>query len=217
MTVTGWEKLWQDPEVAKKWAQSPPDAEVVAMADRLEAQGLRRILDIGCGVGRHTVYLAARGFEVTATDNAPAAITACKQNLAEANLEASVVETEMTNLPFPDRHFHGAIASHVIHHTDGATLKRVIALITQKLSAGGLLAWVTPSTRHYCFGYGREIGPGTWVDDEHPEGPIIHHYCTEAEVRELLHGYDILRMHEGESGEAEKRRVHWCVLARKKD
>ena len=71
--MTGWQKLWQDPQIAKLWSEFPPVPEVETMADLLEAEGGRRVLDIGCGMGRHTVYLAARGFEVTATDNAAAA------------------------------------------------------------------------------------------------------------------------------------------------
>jgi len=77
--MTGWQKLWQDPEIAKRWQQRPPLPEVVATAERLTAEGRKRVLDIGCGLGRHAVYLAERGFEVTATDNAPAAIAACRR------------------------------------------------------------------------------------------------------------------------------------------
>lgn len=213
----GWQDLWQDPEVAKLWKDFPPDTEVVEMVDLLESQGRRRVLDIGCGVGRHTVYLAARGFDVTATDNAPAAISACKQNLAEAGLSANVVQTDMTDLPFPEDHFDGAVASHVIHHNDAATLERVIELITRKLAPAGLFVWVTPSSRDYRCGHGCCVEPGTYIDDEHPEGRIPHHYCSEVESWELLHGYDILSLHEDESGEGEERKFHWCVIARKRD
>jgi len=212
----GWQELWQDPEVAKRWKEWPPSPGVVAMADLLEAEGGRRVLDIGCGVGRHTIYLAARGFEVSATDNAPAAISACKNSLQDAGLVASVVEADMTDFAFPDSYFHGVVASHVIHHTDRATLKRVIDLISDKLAPGGVLAWATPTTRHCGCGRGREVEPGTWVNEEHPEGPIPHHYCSEQEVRELLSTYEILSMDEEESGQPGNRRYHWRIVARKR-
>lgn len=37
-----------------------------------------RVLDIGCGAGRHAIYLQEQGFDVTGIDNSPGAIKACK-------------------------------------------------------------------------------------------------------------------------------------------
>ena len=215
--MTGWERLWQDPEVRARWEKMPPLPEVVDMADRLEVGGRRRVLDLGCGLGRHTVYLAARGFEVTASDNAPAAIEACRKNLAEVGLGADVTPLDMTKFPFREASFDGVVGSHVIHHTDRATLIRIVDLITRQLAPDGLFVWVTPSTRHHYCGKGEEIEPGTWVYAEHPEGPIPHHYCTEGEVRERLQAYEIISMHEHEHREGAIRRFHWRVLARKRE
>src|SRR5688572_335456 len=37
-----------------------------------------RILDIGCGAGRHSLYLQQKGFAVTGIDNSPGAVEVCK-------------------------------------------------------------------------------------------------------------------------------------------
>lgn len=37
-----------------------------------------KILDIGCGAGRHSLYLQNKGFDVTGIDNSPGAIKVCK-------------------------------------------------------------------------------------------------------------------------------------------
>ncbi|HEY6249831.1 MAG TPA: class I SAM-dependent methyltransferase, partial [Candidatus Angelobacter sp.] len=48
----------------------------------LEKQAMRlvkgRVLDIGCGAGRHGLYLQQKGFDVTGIDNSPGAIKVCK-------------------------------------------------------------------------------------------------------------------------------------------
>jgi 2-polyprenyl-3-methyl-5-hydroxy-6-metoxy-1,4-benzoquinol methylase len=38
-----------------------------------------KILDIGCGAGRHSLYLQRKGFMVTAVDNSPGSIEICKK------------------------------------------------------------------------------------------------------------------------------------------
>lgn len=37
-----------------------------------------RVLDIGCGAGRHSLYLQKRGFDVLGIDSSPLAIKVCK-------------------------------------------------------------------------------------------------------------------------------------------
>jgi SAM-dependent methyltransferase len=37
-----------------------------------------KTLDIGCGAGRHSLYLQSKGFDVTGIDNSPGAIKVCK-------------------------------------------------------------------------------------------------------------------------------------------
>jgi 2-polyprenyl-3-methyl-5-hydroxy-6-metoxy-1,4-benzoquinol methylase len=37
-----------------------------------------RVLDIGCGAGRHALYLQKKGFNVLGIDNSPLAIKVCK-------------------------------------------------------------------------------------------------------------------------------------------
>jgi len=37
-----------------------------------------RVLDVGCGAGRHALYLQGKGFDVVGIDNSPGAIKVCK-------------------------------------------------------------------------------------------------------------------------------------------
>lgn len=214
--MKGWQELWHDPKIRERWEAMPPLPEVVETAKRLEAEAKKRVLDIGCGLGRHTVYLAAQGLEVTATDVASSAIEKCTENLEAAGLAATMVEVGMTEFPWPDGHFAGVVASNVIHHTDLATLSGIIASITRVLADGGYFVWVTPTPRHFACGRGRELAPMTWVDSDEHDGHLPHHYSTEEELRDLLADYEILSLDEHEYREGENSRWHWRVLARKR-
>lgn len=62
-----------------------------------EKKGIRyargRILDIGCGAGRHSLYLQNKGFDVTGIDNSPLAIQVCKARGLKKAKVLSITET----------------------------------------------------------------------------------------------------------------------------
>src|SRR5438128_12672805 len=53
----------------KQW--SPIERQAIKLAKG-------KVLDIGCGAGRHSLYLQEKGFDVTGIDNSPGAIKVCK-------------------------------------------------------------------------------------------------------------------------------------------
>ena len=52
-----------------------------------------RILDIGCGAGRHVLYLQKKGFDVTGIDASPLAIKVCKSRGLKKAEVMSITET----------------------------------------------------------------------------------------------------------------------------
>ncbi|MCB8889612.1 methyltransferase [Vreelandella malpeensis] len=61
-----------------------------------ELQGSpRRVLDMGCGDGIITAWLARRGFDVTAVDVSAFAVQACRRTLEANDLTARVVESNV--------------------------------------------------------------------------------------------------------------------------
>lgn len=53
-----------------------------------------RILDIGCGAGRHSLYLQQKGFDVRAIDNSPGAIEVCKLRGLKNAVVKPIVEVD---------------------------------------------------------------------------------------------------------------------------
>ena len=80
-------------------------------------QGCSTVLDLGCGNGRHLVYLAKAGFEVTGLDISPTGLALARSWLGEEGLEASLVRTDFKSpLPFRDGAFEAMLSTQVIHH-----------------------------------------------------------------------------------------------------
>ena len=53
-----------------------------------------KILDIGCGAGRHALYLQFNGFDVTGIDNSPGAIKVCKLRGLKKALVRSITDVD---------------------------------------------------------------------------------------------------------------------------
>ena len=60
-----WELVWRE----EGWAEtSPPLPVVVNFAEDLKREGAKKVLDLGCGPGRHSILLGKTGFQVVALD-----------------------------------------------------------------------------------------------------------------------------------------------------
>ena len=53
-----------------------------------------RVLDIGCGAGRHSLYLQRKGFDVLGIDNSPLAIKICKLRGLKKTIVMSLEEVD---------------------------------------------------------------------------------------------------------------------------
>ncbi|HAR44805.1 MAG TPA: class I SAM-dependent methyltransferase, partial [Nitrospiraceae bacterium] len=59
-----------------------------------------RILDVGCGTGRHSVELAKRGYAVTGIDLSEALLNKARQKAAAAGVTASFIRNDARDLSF---------------------------------------------------------------------------------------------------------------------
>src|SRR5262245_16453477 len=59
----------------------------------------RRAVELGCGTGTNAVWLAQRGFDVTAIDISPTAVQRARQRAADSGVEVHFVEADVMALP----------------------------------------------------------------------------------------------------------------------
>ncbi|GAB3301839.1 class I SAM-dependent methyltransferase [Parasphingorhabdus pacifica] len=92
--------------------------------DTLGVRAGQRVLDLGCGAGRHAFEMYRRGAEVVAFDQNEADLAdvgtlfAAMESEGEvpAGASARTVAGDALDLPFPDDHFDHVIASEILEH-----------------------------------------------------------------------------------------------------
>lgn len=94
---------WGDGTYEFTAAELAPVAEVVV--DAVEPISGLKTLDLACGTGNAALLEAARGAEVTGFDAATRLLEVAAKNATDQGLEATWIEGDMMDLPFPDDSF----------------------------------------------------------------------------------------------------------------
>ena len=120
--------------------------------DRLDVRAGHRMLDLGCGGGRHVFEALRRGAVVVALDQSAAelkdvrAVVAAMVDAGELATDTAggVVNGDALELPFPDASFDRVVAAEVLEHIWAD--ERAIAELTRVLRPDGRLAVTVPSS-----------------------------------------------------------------------
>lgn len=158
-----WEKVYS---ARSTWGEraNPLLAEIVETLDPGTA------LDLGCGAGGDTLWLARRGWQVTAVDISTTAVDAVRELAAEQGLPDRV-STEQHDLArtFPRGEFD-LVSAQYFHTPFAFPRSQVLRTAAEALRPGGLLLVVDHGS----------IAPWSWNQD--PDT----HFPTPAEVADEL-------------------------------
>lgn len=207
-----WNQLFENEELL--WEE--PHERVVSLVSRLQDRGVRRILDLGCGAGRHLIYLTTHNFDVHGTDISTSALRAAQEWLQRAGVSVPLSRSDMQALPFADTSFDALISLYVIYHGTPNDIRTVLSEINRVLRAGGIALLNFLSTRSYNYGSGTEIAPNTFITESGTDAGVPHHFTDEDELRRFLADFTILDKERLEfHDEDDHLHSHWTVVIEK--
>lgn len=175
-----WNDCYRDGNLP--WDTGRPSTELQNVL-RTHAIGPCRALEIGCGTGNNSVWLAQQGFEVTGIDLAPLAVERAQERARAAGIHAHFLAADVLQLPELKGSFAFFFDRGCYHAVRRSAPQQYAPAVARQLAAGarGLI----------LAGNARE---------PHEPGPPV---VTEAQLREELGlAFQILDLHEFRFDEA---------------
>ena len=162
-------------------------------------KNIHKIVEIGAGLGRDTVFFAKNSINTIALDYSPSGIKVINQKIKKNNL-SNFISTKLFDvrkkLPFEDNSIE-ACYSHMLYCMAMTTkdLKKLNNEIHRILKPGGINIYTVRHTNDGDFKNGIHIGEDLYEND----GFIVH-YFSEEKVSSLLNGFKNITLEKFEEG-----------------
>lgn len=181
----------------KRWEDREPDQPIIDIINKYESELGKKVLDLGCGNGRHLIPLVERGFEVTGLDISEEGLKQAKKRLKQKNLSARLIKGSTTELPFEENNFDSVISVGVLHHGDWNMINESFRETARVLKPEGKFILMVRSKKDQPEGEeikfsdkGRtSIHKGSRYKED-----VLQHYFSIQELEELAneYGFDFL-------------------------
>jgi SAM-dependent methyltransferase len=97
MASTDWNQRYIDSDTP--WDSGKPSLVLVRFLEEAKLKPCR-MLEFGCGTGTNAIYLAQRGFDVTAVDLSEVALEQARTKAKEANVSVKFIQADITDPPY---------------------------------------------------------------------------------------------------------------------
>lgn len=192
-----------------------PHPDMKRITEMFQERDIRRILDLGCGTGRHLIYLSKCGFDMYGFDSSPIAIEIASQWVKTERFDVPIILHRMEEpFPYDDNFFDAVISIQVIHHNLTRDILITVEETERVLRSGGFffvtLPILTTGPMNDDDDWALEkIEEGTYLPMKGPESGIPHHYFTIDEINDVFRNFNIIELFTDSNN-------HRCILGIKR-
>jgi ubiquinone/menaquinone biosynthesis C-methylase UbiE len=191
----GWDKVYSEGFMTMWY----PNEDIIRFCSRLIRKRLtheeyevkrpvERVLDLGCGNGRHAMYFARQGLKTAGIDVSEKAIEWAGEWARREGLEIDFRVGNIEHLPYEDQSFDAVVSHGVLDHVPMMAARTAAEEVRRVLRPGGLFYCDLRSTEDFEFGIGEEAGPNTFVVVEGYEKGLVQHFFSANETEALFDG-----------------------------
>lgn len=147
-----------------------------------------RILDLGCGNGRHAIYFAREGFKASGIDVSQKAIEWAQDWARREHLDADFRVGDIAQLPFDDQTFDAVVSHGVLDHVPMEIARKAAQEVRRVLKPGGLFYCDLRCAEDSDYGIGEQSAPNTFVVSDGYEKGLVQHFFTADDTSVLFDG-----------------------------
>ena len=190
-----------------------PSKAAINTLNNFKEEKIKKVVELGAGLGRDTLFFAKNSIEVEALDYSSAAIKIINKKILEAKL-SNFISTKIFDvrkkLPFENSSIE-ACFSHMLYCMALSTseLKDLNSEICRILKPGGINIYTVRHTGDGDYKNGTHIGEDLYEND----GFIVH-FFSEEKVRQITDGFNVLNIESFEEGKF-PRKLFRVVLKKK--
>ncbi|HEY9711877.1 MAG TPA: class I SAM-dependent methyltransferase, partial [Chroococcales cyanobacterium] len=134
---TTWEDRYKTNTGTLPWDIGTPAPELTSVMPELKLPN-NRVLEVGCGTGTNAVWLAQKGYEVTATEVAPTALDSAKEKASAAQVKINFKLSDICEEPPIEKQSVGFVFDRGVFHTMPADKRAVfVERVADSLVSGG--------------------------------------------------------------------------------
>lgn len=215
----GWD--WRIVKNDFKNVWMTPSVESFYLVNRWKSLDFNNFLDLGCGLGRHSILFGKNGFNVNAFDISNDALAKTKAWAEDENLTFTYKQGDMLDLPYDNESMDCILCRNVISHTDTEGIKKVISELKRVLKTNGE-CYLTLCSKN-TWGFKQDwpmVDPNTKLCmQDGPEYKVPHFYADYPLIKELFKEFEIILInHIGEFFEKEDgchESYHYHLLIKK--
>ena len=189
-----WENFFNANQ-ATEWYPSEPVVRLLCNYRKKFGSKDVKVLDLGCGNGRHVVLASREGFSVYGIDLAEKAIKIAKEWLALEYLSCEDLRSGNVVEPLPyDSNFFDIVISYgVLDHIVLSDAQKVLAEARRVLKPGGLVFLKLESNTSFTFDPLKQVAKNEVILDKAVESGMIQHFFDREEAGEFVKNFEVVQ------------------------
>jgi len=185
--------VWNETFKEKGKVFIKPQRDMPRIIKIFKKHNVKKVLDLGCGSGRHLVFLAKHGFDTYGIDIAKYGVSMSRNWLKEEELKANLKVCDIyKKLPYKDNFFDAIVSTRTLHHEKIGKIRKLIKEMERILRKNGLIFITVLNFKYIPKNEMKQIAPRTFIHLKGNDVGLPHYKFDESMLSAEFKNFKVL-------------------------